>query len=208
MHITAAHKKEVDKASISLPVPRTLKLSTINTRPFILESCIPIEEFRTRYPPELLFDIILEARRIRPHSIAAVIQRISLSGTTLHSVASPHRFSEIPNLQPDVAQDLQQRDSASSIILEPHLYNIDPEPVKKAHSFPNYHSRIISSEDVGDPIEQRVRQGNIASEDVADQIEQRVRQPNRSSEDVAYLIGQKVRQRKSPRRQIPKQNVD
>lgn len=187
-HITAADKKKVDKASISLPVPRTFKLFTFNTRPFILESCISIKEFRKRYPPEVLFDIILGARQTPPHSTPAVLQRTSLSGTTLHSVACPRRFTAIPDLQPDVSQDLQQPeitdDSASLVTLEPHLYNLDPDLLTRVYgwldhvdipfalSFPNFHSRVISSE------------------------------------DIWKLIERDARQKKSPLRQIPNQNVD
>lgn len=219
VHIAAADKKKVDKTSISLPIPRTLKLFNFNTKPFILESCIPIEEFRNQYPPELLFDFILEARRIHSPPTPALLPRSSLSGATLHSVASPHRFTEIPNLQPDVPQDLQQPDSASLVVLEPHLYyNIDQNFVKEVYkwldhinipfalSFPNFNSRIIHSKDISNLIQAYDCVNHTDTPSASSRPDSHSRAID--NEAAWNLVEDNVRQRKSPRRQTPEQNVD
>lgn len=196
VHITAADKKKVNKASISLPVPRTLKLFTYNTRPFILESCIPIQEFRERYPPSLLFDIILEARRLHSHSAPAVHQRDSLGGTTLFSVTRQQRIAAHSNLPPNLSQDLQHgrvaNDTASPVILQPHHNNIEPELLVRVY-------RWLDHVEIPTPVPRLVNTQTAATEGNL---------PNFNSgfvlsEEVWDLIERSARQRKSRLRQMP-----
>ena len=197
MHITAADKKKVNKASISLPVPRTLKLSTINTRPFILESCIAIQEFRKRYPPSLLFDIILGARRLHSHSSPAVHQRDSLGGTTLHSVNRQQRIAAVSNLPPNLSQDLQHgrvaNDTASPVI-HPHHNNIEPELLVRVYKWLDHvepeHSSLVPRLVNTHTAATEANFSNFNSGFVL-------------SEDIWNLIERSARQRKSRLRQMP-----
>lgn len=188
MHLTAADKKQINKASIGLPVPRTLKLFIFNTRPFILQFTLPLEEFRKRYPGHLShvrfspeFPKILPIGRSRSHSAPAVQQRISLSGTTLHSRDDQQIFAALPDLPPSPSEDPQNHqisnDVASPVNLSPRLNNIEPE----LHA-------CLDHFDV--PVPAEPESSNLVSDLVID-------------EDVLDLIERSARQRKSRPRQLP-----
>ena len=197
VHVTAADKKKINKISISFPIPRTLKLSTINTRPFILESCIPVQEFRERYPPSLLFDIILGARRFQSHSAPAFHQRNSLGGTTLYSVTRQQRIAAHSNLPPNLSQNLQHgqvaNDTASPAIFHPHHNNIEPELLVRVYDWLDH---------VEVPTATEAESSSLVPRSVNTQT------ANFNSgfvprEDVWDLIERSTRQRKSHLRQMP-----
>ena len=203
VHITAADKKKVNKALISLPVPRTLKLFIYNTRPFILEFTSPVKEFCERYSASQLFNIILEASRLHSRSAPAVLQRTSLSGTTLNTVAHQQRFAALPSLPPDLSQNFQRsqisNDITSPVIHQPHHNNIEPELLEKVYNWLDH---------VNTPIASEAESSNLVSDSVNIPI---ATDPGFSnfvpgfviSEDVWDLIEQTARQRKSRLRQMP-----
>lgn len=209
MHITAADKKQVNKTSISSPVPRTLKLCTVNTRPFILECCIPIQEFRERYPSDLLFDIVLEARRLQSNSAPAVHQRNSLGGTTLYSSTRQHRTAACSNLPPNLSQGLQHGriadDTASSFILHPHHNNIEPELLVRVYKWLDHVDESTATEaESSSSILRLVKRHSEATTEV------NIQNFNSGfvlSEDVWDLVDRTTRQRKSRLRQMPNKTL-
>ena len=155
VHLTAADKKKVNKASIGLPIPRTLKLFIFNTRPFILEFTLPLEEFCKRYPGHLShvrfnpeFKSILPTRHSHSHSAPAVQQRISLSGDTLYSRDDQQIFAALPDLPPSPSEDPQNRQISSDVDVP---VPAEPEPS-------NLVSDLVIDEDVWDLIERSARQ--------------------------------------------------
>ena len=181
VHLISADKKKVNKASIGLPDPRTLKLFTYNTRPFILKDTIPLEEYREKYPRQLIntgikpkLDTIFEESEV--HSAPAVRQRTSLGGTTLLSIPDQQTFAALPNLAPGPSEYLQNRqtskDLASSVTVDSRLTNVKPETFVKVNTwldqinvptgaepeFSNSFSDLVHDEEVWDLIERIVRQ--------------------------------------------------
>ena len=190
VHLTAADKKRVNKASIGLPVPRTLKLFTYNTRPFILERTLPLEEFRKIYPGHLShvrfnpeFPTISETRRSYPQLAPAVQQRISLSGATLYSVTDQQTCATLSDLPPGPSENPQNRqvEVAPPVSLGPRLNNIKPEPLVNVHTWLNHDNVPISAESVS---------SNLISDLV-------------NNKEVWVLIERSARQRKSRLRQMP-----
>ncbi|KAF6219772.1 hypothetical protein HO133_003597 [Letharia lupina] len=190
--LTAADKKKIDKESIGLPIPRTLKLFTYNCRPFILEDTIPLEEYRERYPDQLVqirIDIgsgpVFETRRSQLYSAPAVQQRTSLSGTTLHSTTKQQTFAALQELAPRPSEDFQTRqisnNTASPVILHSHQNNIKPELLLKIYTWLDHVSISIAAEPE-------------SLDSVSDLV---------IDEEVWELIERSARQRKSRLRQIP-----
>lgn len=183
VHLTAADKKEGNKASIGLPIARTLKLFTYNCRPFILEDTIPLGEFRKRYLSQLI-NTRLHFRSYY-HSALAVQQRTSLSGTTLHSRKEQKTLAALQDLAPGSAQDLQNgrltNDIASPVTLASHLKNVKPEVLVKVYTW-------LDNVDI--PVAAEPGSSNSFSDFVVD-------------EDVWELIERSARQRKSRLRQMP-----
>lgn len=185
VHLTPADKKKVNKASISLPVPRTLKLHTYNTRPFILEHTISLEEFREKYSAYQLFNIIVEARRSNFHSAPAVRPRTSLGGFTLCSIIDQQTSAAPQNLAAVPSEDLHNRETpdntALPVTLDTRLNKVKPELLVKVHTW---------LEHVNAPIVAEPESSNLVSESVIDQ-------------GNWELIERSCRQRKSRLRQMP-----
>ncbi len=198
VHLTAADKKSINKASIGLPVPRTLKLFTYNTRPFILEldRVLPLEEFRKIYPGHLSHvrfnpefpTISYETRRSYPQSAPAVQQRISLSGATLYSENDQQTCATLSDPPPGPSESPQTRQAvngvdevASPVNLGPRLNNIEPEPLVSVHTWLNHADAPISDESVS---------SNLFSDLI-------------NSEELWALVERSARQRKSRLRQMP-----
>lgn len=182
--LTAANKKEVNKASIGLPIARTLKLFTYNCRPFILEDTIPLEEFRERHLGQLI-DISIN-RRSYTHSALAIQQHTSLSGTTSYSRTDQQTFAALQNLAPGPSKDLRTRqitdNLASPVTLGSHLNNIKPELLVKVCTWLDQVNVAIAAEP---------ESPNSLTDLSID-------------EDIWELIERSVRQRKSRLRQMPK----
>ena len=183
VNLTAADKKKVDKASIGLPIPRTLKFFTYNCNPFILESCIPLEDIRTRNLGQLInnrinpgFNTRSEARPAHLNSSPGIQQRTSLGGTTLCSIAGQEHSAAPRDLVPGPPEDLQNaqisNNTTSPVISTSHLNNIKPELVVKVYTwlenvstpvitdlgFPNFVSSLGIKEEVWSLIERSVRE--------------------------------------------------
>ncbi len=123
-HLTAADKRKVDKASIGLPVDRTLKLFTYNCNPFILEFTIPLEEFRKKslgqpvnIPSHPGLNTISGPTPAHVHSTSGVQQRISLGGTTLCSIVDQGPILAPQDLVPGPAEDSQNRQTSNEAAL-------------------------------------------------------------------------------------------
>ena len=117
VHLTSADKKKVNKASIGLPDPSTLKLLTYDTRPFILKHTIPLEEFRKKYSRQLIntrinpeLDTIFEDRQLKVHSTPAVQQR-----TSLGSIPDQQPFAALPELAPGPSEYLHNRQTPKDL---------------------------------------------------------------------------------------------
>lgn len=171
VHLTSAHKKKVNKASIGLPDPRTLKLFTYNNRPFILKHPSPLEEFREKYSRQLIntginpeLDTIFEDRQLEIHSAPAV------------SIPDQKTFAALPDLAPGPSEYLQNhqtsKDLASSVTVDSRPNNVKPEILVRVNSWldqinvptgaesesPNPFSDLVDDEEVWDLIERIVRQ--------------------------------------------------
>ena len=183
VHLTPANKKKVKKASIGLPITRTLKLFTYNCRPFILEDTIPLQQFHERYLDQLI-DISI-SRRSYTHSALAVQQHTSLSGTTLYPRTDQQTFVTLQDLAPGPSKDLQTRqisdDIASPVTLKSHLNNIKPEVLVKVCTWLDHVNVAIAAEPESPD--------SLPDLDI--------------DEDVWELIERSVRQRKSHLRQVP-----
>lgn len=186
VHLTAADKKKVNKASIGLPVQRTLKLHTYNTRPFILEHTIPLEEFREKYSAGQLFNTVLEARRSNFHSALAIQHSTSLGGFTLCSIIDQQTSAAPQDLAKFPAKGLRNRatpdDTATPVTLDSHLNNVKPELRVKIHTWLDHIKPSIAA---------APRSPKLASDLVNDQ-------------EVWELIERSCRQRKSHLRQMPR----
>ena len=230
--LAATDKKKVNKASIGLPVDRTLKLFAGNCQPFLIDYyCIPVDEYRERYPDQLKiirweFGVgpIFEIPRSHLSSFRAHQQRTSLSGTTLHSIAQLQPIQALPDLPPSTSEDLQNRQTsnniASPVIVDSGLSNIPPDCLGNLNTWVDhasipaagdseFHSGLVVNEDVWRFIDSNL----VIDEDVWDLIERSARQRKSCrrqidpepviDEDAWDLIERNARQRKSHRRQIP-----
>ena len=200
--LTAADKKKVNKDSIGLPVDRTLKLFAGNCQPFLIDYCIPVDEYRERYPDQLKivdwkFGVgpIYEIPRSHLAAFRAHQRRTSLSGTTLHSIAQLPSNQALPGLPPRTFEDLQNRQTsntiASPVIVEPGLSNIPPDCLGNLNTWVD-HASIPAAADF------EFHLGLVVNKDVWDYIDENLV----IDEDVWVLIERSARQRKSRRRQI------
>ena len=194
--LTTADKKVIEKHSIGLPVADTLKLSTLNCHPFILEGTIPLEDFQKRliglpitirYNPG--FQVISEAQREDLHLTPALAQRISLGGTTLVSAANQEASTAHQDLLPSPSEDLRNRvtsDHLTSLVIHnSHLSNKQHELVVRVCAWLDNVSTPIATElDLDSQL----------------QYSQFISTLN-FDEDIWDLIERDARQRKSPLRQ-------
>lgn len=191
VHLTEADKKSINKASIGLPVPRTLKLFTYNTRPFILnlERTLPVEEFRKIYPGHLSHVRFNPEFPTFSDQLAPAVQhRTSLSGDTLYSANDQQTCATLSDLPSGPSENTQNRQAvnavnevASLVNLGPRLNNIEPEPLVNVYTWLNHANNPISDESVS---------SNLFSDLI-------------NSEEVWALIERSARQRKSRLRQMP-----
>ena len=152
--LTEADKKVVNKASISLPVARTLKLFTCNCQPFIFEDTIPLEEFRERYSNQWIkilrtpeFDITSKARRPHVRTLPELQQRNSLGGTTLHSTADLQFFAALPDLLPNSSEVLQNpHNTTSPVNSDPRPRRIKPEVLAKVRAWLDHVDKATAAE--------------------------------------------------------------
>ena len=206
MPLTAADKKKVNKASIGLPILRTLKLASGNGHPYILENCVPREDIRRNFS-ELInnrndsgLTTVSEARRprlsLRPLALtSAVRQRTSLGGTTLCSIAEE---ATVAAPQESVQVTSEHRGE-------------DPAPVNAAHqirvrSHPSYIRSEFDSkintwlEDSSTPTATEPDTSSLATQL---QYSDYLTDIDIDDEDLWELIERDCRQRKSLSRQMP-----
>ena len=222
MPLTAADKKEVDKASIGLPVPGTLKLASGNGHPFILENCVPREAIG-RNLGELIdnrndsgLTIVSEARRPRVlltplPSTSAVQQRASLGGTTLCSIAeqatfaAPQESVQVTSEQATFAAPQELGQVASEHRGDhPTPVNTPLQIGVSSHSSylgPELALRINTwLEDISTPIADEPDSSSLATQL---QYSDFLTDIDLDNEDVWELIDRDCRQRKSRSRQVP-----
>ena len=202
--LTPADKKEVDKTSIGLPVPGTLKLASGNGHPFILENCVPREAIG-RNLGELInnrndsgLTVVSEARRPRLlltplPSTSAVQQRASLGGTTLCSIAEHATFAA-PQESVQVTSEHRGDHPAPvntplQIRVSSHSSYLGPELALRINTW---------LEDISTPTEPD-------SSSLATQLHfsDFLTDIDLDDEDVWELIDRDCRQRKSRSRQVP-----
>ena len=200
--LTAADKKKVNKDSIGLPVDRTLKLFAGNCQPFLIDYCIPVDEYRERYPDQLKivdwkFGVgpIYEIPRSQLALFRAHQRRTSLSGTTLNSIAQPQSIQALPGLLPSTFEDLQNHQPSNNIgspvIAESSLSNIPPDCLANLNTWVDHASIPAAAGSEFDL-------GLVVNKDVYEFIDENLV----IDEDVWDLIERSARQRKSCRRQI------
>ena len=204
MPLTAADKKKVDKASIGLPIPGTLKLASGNGYPFILENCVPREAIRSNLG-ELInnrndsgLTTVSEARRPRltltPLPLtSAVQQRTSLGGTTLCSIAEQATFTA-PQESVQVTSEHRGDQPAPvntppQIRVSSHSSYLRPELALRINSWLEDITPIATEPDSSSLATQLQYSDYLTDIDV--------------NEDVWELIERDCRQRKSRSRQVP-----
>ena len=164
MHLTVADKKKVSKASIGLPLSQTLKFFTYNCNPFILEFCIPVEEFRKKSLGQL------DDTRADSSLNTVPDARISLGGTTLFSLLNQETFAAPPNLVVGLGQTSD--DTVCPVAL--NLYDNNrrvrlaekvcgwldhiTSPVAIDPEFSDFVHNLVVDEEIWELIEQSVRQ--------------------------------------------------
>ena len=190
-----------------------------------------MDEYRERYPDQLKivdwkFGIgpIFEIPRSQLSSFRAHQQRISLSGTTLHSISRLQPIQALPDLPPSNSEDLQNGQASNNIVSpvigDSDLSNIPPDCLGNLETWVDdasipaagdseFHSGLVVNEDVWNFIDSDL----VIDEDVWDLIERQARQRKSHrrqidpepviDEDAWDLIERQARQRKSHRRQIP-----
>ena len=203
--LTAADKKVVNKASIGLPIPGTLKLDSGNGHPFILDNCVPREAIRGNHG-ELInnrndsgLTTVSEARRPRLAltplpSNSAVQQRISLAGTTLCSVAEQATFAA-PQESVQVTSEHRGDHPAPvntslQIRVSSHSSYLGPEIASTIDSWLEDVSTSIATEPDLSDLETQLQYSNYLTYIGV-------------NEDVWDLIERDCRQRKSRSRQMP-----
>ena len=174
-----ADKKKVSKASIGLPLSQTLKLFTYNCNPFILEFCIPVEDFRKRSLGQLT------DTRANPWLNTVPNKHISLGGTTLYSSLSQKTFAAPPNLVVGLPRDIGVGQTSDDIArpIPLNLYE-NNRRVRLAEKVCGWLDQVTS------PVAIEPEFSDFVHNLVVD-------------EEVWILIEQSARQRKSPLRQIP-----
>lgn len=222
--LTAADKKKVKKASIGLPIPRTLKLATINCNPFILGYSLPVEDIQeerrqnaaqstnTSDLAVLDFPVLnapypFERRQTQSFSTPAIQPRTSLDGTTLFSLANQATVAATQDLIPGHPEDHQDTQlsvsTASPVIFASHLENIKPEL-----------ARIVSTWliNVTTFIDTEPGLANLVSDFInerdwvvinAEPVFLRILLKLIHNKELWILIDRSDRQRKSGRRQMP-----
>ena len=190
VHLTAADKKEVNKASIGLPIPRTLKLFTYNCYPFILDWTISLEAFREKYSHQGFniiskpgFNNVSIPRPSYLHSAPAIQERTSLSGTTcfLPEPHFPTADQQILAAPPDRQNRQISDNTASPVILDSRSNNTKPELLAKVYAWLDH---------VNVPIAAEPEFSSSVPEFVI-------------NEEVLWLLDRATRQRKSRRHQMP-----
>ena len=203
--LIAADKKKVNKASIGLPIFRTLKLATENCFPFILNNCVPLEAIQRNLGQIINnrndsgLNTVSEARRPRL-ALNAVQQRISLGGTTLYSVAEQAPFSVPQELRQGPSEDFQNQPQDQTQN-QPTRDN-DPLQISVRSHASNYWTQLTVRVDAW--LKDVITPTELEFPSLATQLEASAFFSRRDlSEDDWNVIERVCRQRKSPLRRVP-----
>ena len=199
--LTAADKKKVNKASVGLPILRTLKLASGNCFPFILKDCIPLGDIRGVVLRDIInnrndsgLTTVSEARRPRLPSTSGPQQRDSLGGTTLYSVAEQANVAAPQEQVQGPSENFQDHPTSANAPLQirvsPHSSNTRPELAVNVNGGLGDISTPIASESQSPILTTQLEYSDFISNLDLD-------------EETWDFIERGCRQRKSRLRQIP-----